>query len=193
MPPPGMHPHQLLLPLVSYVLQVAVFWALRGMNMVADLVKEDPPEKAGPNQLESERPSGDALEGLIDEYLDPGGLRTGRMMVESGRSTRVPELLATVPAPLPFARSGQGDRVRQDDSSKSRQSSWGHRVEELLHRWPDAAARPVLSVCFDNLNHGHGAYRQRHERASATSNKRLKLTKPGSHGASQLNLVLDRH
>ena len=84
MPPPGMHPHQLLLPLVSYVLQVAVFWALRGMNMVADLVKEDPPEKAGPNQLESERPSGDALEGLPDSTImrsrrAPYGSHDGRV------------------------------------------------------------------------------------------------------------------
>jgi hypothetical protein len=48
-----------------------------------------------------------------------------------------------------------------------------------LHRPADFAARPVLSICFDDLHHGKRAYCPPLERASAASNKRLKLTKPG--------------
>src|SRR5436309_2720882 len=99
MPPPGMHAHQLPLPFVSNGFTVAVLRLLRSVNVVADLVKEHPAEKAGPNQLQLERPSRDVVEGPIDEHFDPGRLRARRMMVESGRAPRVSELLATIPTP----------------------------------------------------------------------------------------------
>lgn len=44
-------------PLISYVLTLPVFWSLRGVNVVADFVKEHSTQPAGKHKLESEHPS----------------------------------------------------------------------------------------------------------------------------------------
>jgi len=99
-------------------------------------------------------------------------------MVESGRSCGVSELLSAIPAPVALAHARQGEGVCQHNTRKAGELSWRHRNEEFLYRYSDVASWPVLSVRFDNLDHDQGAYRQRHESASAASNSGMKLAKP---------------
>jgi len=73
-------------------------------------------------------------------------------MIEAG-GVSVSHLLASVPAPTTFARSGQCRRIGQQDPLETNKILSRHGAEQFLYCRLEIAGGTIASIGFDYLGH----------------------------------------